>query len=65
MCGLTGIIDLDKRGRERDSSIEAILSILYHRGPDDTRVNSEPGFSLGFTRLMFNDFENGMQLSQT
>ena len=36
MCGLTGFIDFNKKSFK--PYLEKMTDVLYHRGPDDTRI---------------------------
>jgi len=54
MCGICGIINLDKRPAS-ESSIRGMMTAMKHRGPDDegTYINGNVG--LGFVRLSILD----------
>ncbi|MBI1947860.1 MAG: asparagine synthase (glutamine-hydrolyzing) [Deltaproteobacteria bacterium] len=56
MCGIAGVF-----GRRDPETVDKMLSMLVHRGPDDRhRVDGE-GFALGATRLAIQDVEHGRQ----
>ena len=50
MCGICGIIDHTDVNR-----IEAMISAMRHRGPDDSGIFQEKGFALGMARLAIID----------
>lgn len=60
MCGISGILDM-AHPRSSFQAMEAMASILHHRGPDDRgRLTSGP-FSMGFRRLSIIDVAGGRQ----
>jgi asparagine synthase (glutamine-hydrolysing) len=60
MCGIAGIVGTDLGGIER-SSIEAMLSSLSLRGPDDRGTMAFPRCILVHTRLSILDLATGHQ----
>jgi asparagine synthase (glutamine-hydrolysing) len=50
MCGICGVW-----GRADRASVEAMVSAMYHRGPDDSGVYFGPDVALGMTRLSILD----------
>lgn len=50
MCGICGIL-----GETSRQSIDAMLSAMHHRGPDDSGIFQEDGIALGMTRLAIID----------
>ena len=60
MCGLFGIINLDKRPVDLDASRRS-LSILDHRGPNGSSYYHKDHVFLGHTRLSIIDLEGGWQ----
>jgi len=50
MCGICGVLGSSSR-----SSIEAMVSAMYHRGPDDSGIFQEDGIALGMARLAIID----------
>jgi asparagine synthase (glutamine-hydrolysing) len=50
MCGICGTF-----GRHDDPNIEAMVSAMSHRGPDDSGIFRESGIALGMTRLAIID----------
>jgi asparagine synthase (glutamine-hydrolysing) len=57
MCGIAGIVG----GVPRAGVLEAMLSALEHRGPDDRAVHVGDGVALGMTRLAIIDLATGRQ----
>jgi asparagine synthase (glutamine-hydrolysing) len=57
MCGIAGIVG----GAPARSTLEAMLSTLEHRGPDDRGVHLGDGVALGMTRLAIIDPAGGRQ----
>jgi asparagine synthase (glutamine-hydrolysing) len=61
MCGIAGIFDTTSRG---DISIEIIrdmVSMLHHRGPDDSGFYQDESVGLGHARLSIIDLSGGRQ----
>src|SRR5438105_512133 len=56
MCGVSGMFGAGDR-----ATVEAMLSTLRHRGPDDSFVVSGDEFALGARRLSIVDVEGGRQ----
>ncbi|HHI94754.1 MAG TPA: amidotransferase 1, exosortase A system-associated [Gammaproteobacteria bacterium] len=61
MCGLTGIFDTrSTREVDRDLLVRMNES-LFHRGPDEGGIHTEPGLGLGHRRLSIIDRSGGQQ----
>jgi asparagine synthase (glutamine-hydrolysing) len=56
MCGIAGILSVDKRG-----SIRGMTDALGHRGPDGVGYFEDDRIALGHTRLSIIDLEGGAQ----
>ena len=56
MCGIAGILSVDKRG-----SIRGMTDALGHRGPDGVGYFEDDKIALGHTRLSIIDLEGGAQ----
>ena len=56
MCGIAGVF-----GRNDRVSVDAMLSALVHRGPDDVFAVEGEGFALGARRLSIVDVAGGRQ----
>lgn len=56
MCGICGIF-----GRNEPDTLEAMLTTLTHRGPDDSHVVTGDDFGLGARRLSIMDPNGGRQ----
>ena len=57
MCGIAGIVG----GAPTRAVLDAMLSALEHRGPDDRGVHVGDGVALGMTRLAIIDLVSGRQ----
>ncbi len=56
MCGIAGILSIEKRG-----SIRGMTDALVHRGPDGVGYFEDDSVALGHTRLSIIDLEGGSQ----
>lgn len=56
MCGIAGYV-----GAGPADLLPAMLRVLKHRGPDDSRIHEEPGAGLGTARLAIIDLTGGQQ----
>ncbi len=54
MCGISGIISLDKKAIKKDE-IKSINDLISHRGPDDEGFYIEKNFAFGHRRLSILD----------
>ena len=61
MCGIAGIIALEKGQLVHEQEIRAMLAQLVHRGPDGSGIHLGPGIGLGHARLSIVDLEGGTQ----
>lgn len=62
MCGISGIFDLNaKNGALSEDIIRGMISILRHRGPDETGLYIDPAIQLGHSRLGIIDLAGGTQ----
>lgn len=62
MCGFAGIYDL----AGTDSyDVESMLDLIYHRGPDEQRIEKLHNASIGFARLAIIDLAGGSQPMQS
>ena len=61
MCGIAGIINLDKRPAEK-AVLEDMVKIQRHRGPDDTGFYFGGNFGLGHARLAIIDLSANPKL---
>lgn len=61
MCGIAGIISIDNSELENSDSLNRMLSITKHRGPDDTSLLVNKNFQIGMNRLSIIDLETGNQ----
>ncbi len=56
MCGISGVFGLPD-----GETVQAMLGMLAHRGPDDEHLVCGAGFALGTRRLSIMDVEGGRQ----
>lgn len=61
MCGICGIAGQSYRKDTARDIISKMLSVIYHRGPDDEGVLIDEGIALGIRRLSIIDIEFGHQ----
>ncbi len=61
MCGIAGILSLNKGLNIQDNAIKRMTSSLYHRGPDDEGYFINKDIALGFRRLSIIDLDTGNQ----
>jgi asparagine synthase (glutamine-hydrolysing) len=61
MCGITGIFYTDFSETVSKDLLQAMTSVLYHRGPDEGAVYVDGAVGLGHRRLRVIDLEGGKQ----
>jgi asparagine synthase (glutamine-hydrolysing) len=61
MCGITGIYGFENDQNRRRETLESMLSVLDHRGPDGWGYYISPDIALGQTRLSIVDLSTGDQ----
>jgi asparagine synthase (glutamine-hydrolysing) len=61
MCGIVGILNLTKREPVDEKTLLNMLSIIRHRGPDESGIYIDPKIGLGHNRLSIIGLENGIQ----
>lgn len=63
MCGLVGIVDISLSPERANSSLQQMMAVLEHRGPDGGGAFNAPdcGIYLGHRRLAIIDPEHGRQ----
>ena len=61
MCGICGIVSVNRDAVPDQSLIEAMRDTMVHRGPDGAGVHVGPGVGLGHRRLSIVDVEHGQQ----
>jgi asparagine synthase (glutamine-hydrolysing) len=57
MCGICGIIYFDQR-HAQEETLQQMMKVMKHRGPDDEGVFCEQNLGLGFVRLSIIDLSN-------
>ena len=60
MCGIAGIIDYGNPA-DRKFLVEKMLTVIAHRGPDDSGIYNSPHATIGNVRLSIIDIEGGHQ----
>ncbi|MEK3824396.1 asparagine synthase (glutamine-hydrolyzing) [Paenibacillus sp. FSL K6-1558] len=62
MCGICGVFNLKlKDNVVAVATLEKMIQLLHHRGPDDRSQYITKRLALGFTRLSLLDLEHGQQ----
>lgn len=61
MCGIAGILNLDNDPPIERSSLERMIGMLRHRGPDGQGIFLRPRVGLAHSRLSIIDLEGGAQ----
>jgi asparagine synthase (glutamine-hydrolysing) len=61
MCGIAGILDLNKQERVDQSILERMIQKISHRGPDQSAIYTHRNIGLAFARLSIIDLKGGMQ----
>ena len=61
MCGITGIVYLNKERRIVPAVLKSMADIIYHRGPDDEGYYIHQNVGLAFRRLSIIDLNTGHQ----
>lgn len=61
MCGIVGIQNFNETKKISINSIERMISILHHRGPDEKGIYIDDNIGLGHSRLSIIDLFSGSQ----
>ncbi|MBN1820508.1 MAG: asparagine synthetase B, partial [Prolixibacteraceae bacterium] len=61
MCGIAGTYNYSLQVSEIEESIKGMLSVIRHRGPDETGIYIGEGLGLGNVRLSIIDLASGQQ----
>src|SRR5215510_1864424 len=61
MCGIFGMCTRKVAGQVDPSVLDAMGETLFHRGPDEGGIHTEPGVGLGMRRLSIIDLKTGHQ----
>lgn len=61
MCGIIGVLDLQKENRIDRNILMSMTDKISHRGPDAVDFYLDHDIGIGFTRLSIIDLETGMQ----
>lgn len=61
MCGIAGIINLDRNQACQEQDIKAMCDVITHRGPDDHGILIDNEIAIGHRRLSIIDLSSGHQ----
>jgi len=61
MCGICGIVNLDRHNQVDKNLVVAMKDVMTHRGPDDDGLHLDGNVGLGFRRLSIVDLNTGNQ----
>jgi len=61
MCGVVGLFDTRGKSEIDRKLLECMNQTLFHRGPDEGKLYTEPGLGLGHRRLSIIDISDGQQ----
>src|SRR6266540_875196 len=61
MCGIFGMCMTETAGQVASGALDAMGESLWHRGPDEGGIHTEPGVGLGMRRLSIIDLKTGHQ----
>lgn len=61
MCGITGIVHLDRNHPVKEATVRKMAASIIHRGPDDEGYYMHQNVGLGFRRLSIIDLHTGHQ----
>ena len=61
MCSILGLVNFEKKCKDKSSNIFKINKYLKHRGPDESGFYDDENVALAFNRLSIIDLDNGHQ----
>ena len=61
MCGIAGILNLKNSSPISEDLLSKMISIIRHRGPDESGIYIDPHMGLGHARLSIIDVDSGVQ----
>lgn len=61
MCGITGFLNFSNNQIDAIEQLHAMMSILHHRGPDESGMYLDNHIAMGHTRLSIIDLSRGTQ----
>ncbi len=61
MCGIAGCFNLTTQITPRQAAMKAMISAMYHRGPDEYGLFFDGPFAMGMSRLSIIDLSGGSQ----
>jgi len=61
MCGISGILNLERENKVRPEMIISMCDVMHHRGPDEEGIHCKGPIGLGMRRLKIIDLDSGQQ----
>ncbi len=61
MCGIAGIVSLERLISREEANLERMIGALYHRGPDECGLLFDNNCAMGMSRLSIIDLSGGSQ----
>ncbi|MBK7172384.1 MAG: asparagine synthase (glutamine-hydrolyzing) [Bacteroidales bacterium] len=61
MCGIAGVFNYHDKEQSTEAILKRMLSIIRHRGPDESGIYAGNGIGLGSVRLSIIDLASGQQ----
>jgi len=61
MCGITGILNVDRADAPAEGALRKMLAMIRHRGPDEFGIYLDRAVGLGSARLSIIDLGGGQQ----
>lgn len=61
MCGIGGVLDESMTRDAQQETMQRMLHLLKHRGPDESGWSAGPGYAIGATRLALVSPQDGRQ----
>lgn len=61
MCGITGFLNFFHNGVDAATQLQSMMSVVHHRGPDESGMYLDNHIAMGHTRLSIIDLSTGQQ----
>lgn len=61
MCGITGFLNFFHNGADASTQLLSMMSVVHHRGPDESGMYLDNHIAMGHTRLSIIDLTTGQQ----
>lgn len=61
MCGIAGILNFNQIDQSTEETVAKMITMLHHRGPDETGIYRDQNVCLGHARLSILGLESGIQ----